>query len=187
MYLTNHMSMHKQGNAGLHQELEENEEVEDEDLDTPVILPSPLNLSSEKLDRRSAFLLDDGQQLILWIGKAVHHDEVAAIFGSANPQAVRPQLSNSAIAITNVHFLYVKQFALAPNDDPDSTQTRIYNIVDGVRSQKPYWQRLTITMEGTTMDPKFFSHFIEDKQRNTLSYYEFLQLLQRNVSTKAAK
>ena len=35
------------------------------------IMPEPLNLSSEKIDRHGAYLLEDGQNIFIWIGKQV--------------------------------------------------------------------------------------------------------------------
>jgi len=34
-------------------------------------MPEPLNLSSEKIDRHGAYLLEDGQNIFIWIGKQV--------------------------------------------------------------------------------------------------------------------
>jgi len=46
-----------------------------------VILPPVINLSSEKLDRGGIFLLDDGQYLLLWVGKLAAPEAVHALFG----------------------------------------------------------------------------------------------------------
>jgi protein transport protein SEC24 len=45
-----------------------------------VVLPPIINLTSEKLDRRSAYLLDDSQHLILWIGRQIQPDFVSSLF-----------------------------------------------------------------------------------------------------------
>jgi hypothetical protein len=39
------------------------------------------NLSSEKLDQSGIFLLDDGQYLLLWVGKLAAPEAVHALFG----------------------------------------------------------------------------------------------------------
>lgn len=35
------------------------------------IMPESLNLSSEKLERHGAYLLEDGQNIFIWIGRQV--------------------------------------------------------------------------------------------------------------------
>jgi hypothetical protein len=46
-----------------------------------VVLPPVNNLSSEKLDQSGIFLLDDGQYLLLWVGKLAAPEAVHALFG----------------------------------------------------------------------------------------------------------
>ena len=36
-----------------------------------IIMSEPLNLSSEKLERHGAYLLEDGQNIFIWIGRQV--------------------------------------------------------------------------------------------------------------------
>ena len=44
-------------------------------------LPSPLALSSEKLDPRGAYLLDDGLRFVLWLGKVLPPEFVKDLLG----------------------------------------------------------------------------------------------------------
>lgn len=46
-----------------------------------VVLPPTLNLSSEKLSRASAFLLDNGQEIFVWLGREVAAEIINALFG----------------------------------------------------------------------------------------------------------
>jgi len=54
-----------------------------------VILPPPLNASSEKLERRGIFLMEDSQIIFLWVGREVVPQLVADVFDLSNCQALR--------------------------------------------------------------------------------------------------
>jgi hypothetical protein len=45
-------------------------------------LPSPLALSSEKLDPRGAYLLNDGLRFVLWLGKVLPAEFVKDLLGA---------------------------------------------------------------------------------------------------------
>ena len=46
-----------------------------------VVLPNILNLSSEKMSRSGLFLMDNGQDLYVWMGKELPQDLFATLFG----------------------------------------------------------------------------------------------------------
>lgn len=47
------------------------------------ILPTPVALASEVLDTRGCYLLDDGQILICWVGRAASAELLQDLFGTA--------------------------------------------------------------------------------------------------------
>jgi protein transport protein SEC24 len=47
----------------------------------PVLLPPPLPLSGNFIDSRGVFLVDNGQRLLLWVGKAVQPELLEEMFG----------------------------------------------------------------------------------------------------------
>lgn len=49
--------------------------------DGPAGLPAPLALTSEKLDPRGAYMLNDGLRFILWLGKVLPADFVKQVLG----------------------------------------------------------------------------------------------------------
>ncbi len=52
--------------------------------------PAVLTLSSEKLDRQGAFLLDNGEVLLLWVGKAISIEFLQQVFGLSSLDGVDP-------------------------------------------------------------------------------------------------
>ena len=66
--------------------------------DTTIVnLPPPLNLSSEKLDRRGVYLVEDGESMILWVAKLAPPELIQAIFGKWKRQFIQNELMNLPI------------------------------------------------------------------------------------------
>eukprot|EP00005_Dracoamoeba_jomungandri_P012792 CAMPEP_0174270286 /NCGR_PEP_ID=MMETSP0439-20130205/43913_1 /TAXON_ID=0 /ORGANISM="Stereomyxa ramosa, Strain Chinc5" /LENGTH=642 /DNA_ID=CAMNT_0015359519 /DNA_START=782 /DNA_END=2707 /DNA_ORIENTATION=- len=115
-------------------------------------MPPVGNLSKEKLDRAGMYLLADGQKLLLWVSSQCNPSFVQQIFGV-------PVLDDN-------HLRLVEQ--------DNEMSRRVMAIVGYIRQYYPGFQQLYVIREGDPMQEEFFSHFIEDRSRNLLSYYEFL-------------
>ncbi|CAG8709270.1 14480_t:CDS:10, partial [Acaulospora morrowiae] len=65
-----------------------------------IIMPQPMNLSSEKFERNGAYLLEDGQNIFIWIGRQVSPQLCADLLNANSYEEVRsgkatlPQLDN---------------------------------------------------------------------------------------------
>jgi hypothetical protein len=57
--------------------------------DEGVLLPAPLNLTSERLDRHGLYLIEDGQNMFLWVGRAAVPALVNDAFGLGSYEEVR--------------------------------------------------------------------------------------------------
>eukprot|EP01125_Pyxidicula_operculata_P014797 TRINITY_DN4973_c0_g1_i1.p1 TRINITY_DN4973_c0_g1~~TRINITY_DN4973_c0_g1_i1.p1 ORF type:complete len:818 (-),score=253.42 TRINITY_DN4973_c0_g1_i1:19-2472(-) len=136
-----------------------------------VVLPAPVNLSSEKIERNGIFLLDNGHQFLLWIAKAVD-----------------PQLLLDLTGTDNFNELDVSRLAIDsdPNQPVNTLKNRIVSVINSLRVGRANYQSVHIIKEGSGGDIYFFSHFIEDRTNTVYSYYEFLVQLQRTVSTKSS-
>ncbi len=49
--------------------------------DEQIVLPPTLNLSSERLEKNGIFLVEDGQQIYMWVGKQTNPDQLSQLFG----------------------------------------------------------------------------------------------------------
>jgi len=133
--------------------------------DGSVALPPLLNLSSEKLDRAGAFLLEDGQSLYLWVGKQIHPGFLAEVFGVP------------ALEALDIHQTRLPQLE-------NSLSGRINAIISVVRASRPTFMTLQFVREGDAKEHKFFSYFIEDRTKTIHSYYEFLMNLHQRIQSK---
>jgi protein transport protein SEC24 len=54
-----------------------------------VILPTPLPLTSERLERHGLYLIEDGQTIFLWVGRDAVPRLVMDVFNLPNYEALR--------------------------------------------------------------------------------------------------
>lgn len=57
--------------------------------DDGVLLPPPMNLTSERLDRHGLYLIEDGQNMFLWVGRAAVPALINDAFGLGSYEEVR--------------------------------------------------------------------------------------------------
>jgi len=125
------------------------------------LAPNALNLSSEKIDRTCVYLLDNGRYWLMYI-----------------PHSVPPTFFQTVFNVESFDHLDPNITKLPGIDTPQSKQLRSF-----MREKQP----LTLIKEGDIKEKYFFSLFVEDKARNSPSYYEFLITLNNAVQSKLKK
>ncbi|CAG8554291.1 7755_t:CDS:10 [Diversispora eburnea] len=145
------------------------------------IMPQPLNLSSEKLDRSGAYLLEDGQNIFIWIGRQVD-----------------PRLCADLLNVRSYEEVRAGKTTLPQLDNLFSQ--RVNSIIGKTRESRRgvYHPHLYIVKEDG--DPSirlwFLSHIIEDRTDTVMSYHQWLGTLKdktfrerigRKTSTKFQK
>ncbi|OQR85168.1 protein transporter Sec24 [Achlya hypogyna] len=121
-------------------------------------LPPVVNLSVERLNTEGAFLLDDTVSLHLWLGRSVS-----------------PRLLQSLFGTESIDGVDVRELQLAePTDD---LGTRVHNILEALRQDRPGFLKLHVLREGSPGEGRFFWKLVEDRASfngGTYSYAEFL-------------
>ncbi|KAI8354974.1 putative ER to Golgi transport-related protein [Mortierella sp. GBAus27b] len=129
-------------------------------------LPTALNLSSERLSRAGLFMLEDGQNIFLWIGRDVVPQLCMDLFGVPNYESIRGGKTT------------------LPTLETDFNQ-RVNLIVGKTREMRrtAYYPQLYLIKEDG--DPAlrlwFLSHLIEDRSEPIMSYYQYLGHLKDRV------
>jgi len=135
--------------------------------DAGVILPHPLPLSSERLERHGLFLIEDGQNIFLWVGR----DAV-------------PQLVMDVFDLASYADLMSGKRSLPVLDNPFSQ--RVNAIIGKVREARrgPYYPHLYIVKEDgdAALRQWALSCLVEDRLEATQSYGQFLGMLKDKVS-----
>jgi len=133
------------------------------DQDGQINLPPALNLSSEKMDRKSPFLLDNGYVLSLYVPKTIPLELLQPLFGVTRVDQVEilPVLENEV-------------------------NMRARSLVEALRRIHHQFLRVEIIREGDRNEANFLLYLIEDRSRNITSYAEFMVQLQRSVTSKSS-
>ena len=132
-----------------------------------ILLPQVLNLSVERLSSDGIFLLDNGVDMFLWVGRTVDPTCINALFGIHSLEGVD---GNQLILQRSGNDLASRLDAVvkALRDDPAET----YLIA----------AKVTIVREGdAALEARFFWHMVEDRASfngGTYNYQEFMEFVQ---------
>jgi len=108
-------------------------------------LPGILNLSSDRLTSDGIFLLDNGYDLFMWIGRNVHTQILNSVFGV-------PALDN------------VDSSQLRVESQTSDLSSRIDAVIAALRSERTRYMQLHFVREGDGYAEAFFARFlVEDR------------------------
>jgi protein transport protein SEC24 len=133
--------------------------------DTAHTLPAVLNLSSEKLERRNMYLMDNNLTLTLYIPKQVNPAVIYEVFGVDQLALVEPGPTRLPVLNTELN-------------------NNLRNLITLLERRANKVMRLDVIREGDPAEPVFLINLIEDRNRAITSYYEFMVQLQRSVAAK---
>jgi len=136
----------------------------------PFVMPPTLELSIEKLDQRSVFLLDNGQSFYLWVGSLTDPSILNALF-NINSLAEVDQ-SNSQLQLIRL--------------ENDLSQ-RVNNIVDRLRRGRSGYTWLYAFKEKDPNERKFFSQLVHDRFPDSNSFREYVTELKNIVTQRRGK
>ncbi|CAH1759678.1 6947_t:CDS:10 [Entrophospora sp. SA101] len=136
--------------------------------DGTIIMPEPLNLSSEKIERHGAYLLEDGQNIFIWLGRQVV-----------------PQLCVDLLSVNSYEEVRTGKATLPLIDNPFSQ--RVNAIIGKTRESRRgvYYPHLYIVKEDGEPSLRlwFLSHIIEDRTDTVMSYPQWLAHLKDKVNS----
>ncbi|CAK9081361.1 Protein transport protein Sec24-like At3g07100 [Durusdinium trenchii] len=123
-------------------------------------LPEMLNLTSESMTQDGVYLLEDGESMYMWIGRAVDTSFLQAVFGTGSFEQMDVLAAESMAGTRG-----------------DPLSEKIANILRQVRAERPTpFLQLQILRQGDPKEAKFFAALIEDRTVGMQSTYtEFLQ------------
>ncbi|KAF9346231.1 COPII subunit [Mortierella sp. AD094] len=136
--------------------------------DNGIEMPMPMNLSSERLERGGLFMLEDSQNIFLWIGRDAVPQLCMDLFGVPNYESIRGGKTT------------------LPSLESDFNQ-RVNLIVGKSREMRrsSYYPQLYVIKEDG--DPAlrlwFLSHLIEDRAEPIMSYHQYLGHLKDRVNS----
>ncbi|KAG2228581.1 hypothetical protein INT48_000001 [Thamnidium elegans] len=135
-----------------------------------VVFPPALNLTSENLEVHGCYLLENGQNIYLWVGRNVV-----------------PQLCTDLFDVKTYEGLKGGKITLPVLDTP--LNRKVNTLVGKLREMRRgnYYPTLYLVKEDG--DPYlrlwFLAHLIEDRTDNIMSYQQFLQHIKDRVSSSS--
>ncbi|WWC85222.1 protein transporter SEC24 [Kwoniella dendrophila CBS 6074] len=130
-------------------------------------LPLTLNLTSEKLERHGLFLIEDGQNIFLWVG----HEAV-------------PRLIQDVFDLPNYQELKGGKSTLPNLDNPFSQ--RVNNIINKIRESRRGVYKPHLYIVKSDAEPALrswaLSLLIEDRMDHMSSYAQYLTTVKNKVS-----
>jgi protein transport protein SEC24 len=133
--------------------------VPSDNMDEPAVagpdrirLPSILNLSSERLTSDGIYLLENGHDMYMWVGRAVNHAILNMLFGLQTLEGA--DLSQLNILPANSEY-----------------SVRVDAILRALRSERSRYMQLHFIREGDGFAEAYFSRFlVEDRLQYLYKY-----------------
>jgi protein transport protein SEC24 len=129
-------------------------------------IPPCMWLSSEKLNQDGAYLLEDGQEILIWIGRQLPVETLRDLFGTENVDDI------------------VSTRATIPNLDTPASKA-LNSFVNAIRKQRGAFMRARILKRGDTLEALFYNRLSEDRSPAGMSYVEFLCHCHRLIMNKS--
>lgn len=132
--------------------------------DDESLIPAPIPLSSEHLTDDGVFLLENGEDCLIYVGNLVNSDVLQQLFGVPSVDKIPAQ------------------FVLQQFDNELSK--KVNDVVNEIRSQRSSYLRLQLCKKGDPSGLLFLSYMVEDKTPSGPSYVEFLVHIHRQIQNK---
>ncbi|CAA2975078.1 transport Sec24-like At4g32640 [Olea europaea subsp. europaea] len=127
-------------------------------------IPPPIPLSSEDISDEGIYLLENGEDCLIYVGNSVSLDILQRLFGISSIEEIP------------------NQYVLQQYDNPLSK--KLNDVVNEIRRQRCSYLRLKLCRKGDPSGMMFFSYMVEDKTPSGLSYVEFLVHIHRQIQNK---
>jgi protein transport protein SEC24 len=124
--------------------------------------PPKLHLSAERLDSRSMFLMDTGPNIFIYVGSNVNPCVLQNVFGFKSVN----EIPDSCYEL--------------PKTDTPSNEV-LHEFIDSINEDKPFPSTIQIIRDTSQWRSLIIQRLVDDRNENSLSYYEFLQHLRTQV------
>ncbi len=130
-------------------------------------LPDFLPLSAEHLDSAGVYVLENGYDIFLFVGRDVAPAAIEQLLGTSSLQSIDPAT-----------------FADLPQqNNPLSKQTR--ELIAQIRRQRRSYMHMRLVVKGHPYETLFYSALVEDRHLSSgVSYVEYLCFLHRQIQNK---
>ncbi|KAF0896612.1 hypothetical protein E2562_026314 [Oryza meyeriana var. granulata] len=132
--------------------------------DDDSLIPTPLMLNSENIREDGIYLLENGEDGLIYVGNLVDPTILEQIFGVSSLAALPSQV-------------VLEQF-------DNELSRKVNEVINEIRRQRCSYLRLRLCRRGEPSGDFFRSFLVEDKAPGGLSYVEFLVHVHRQIQSK---
>ena len=129
-------------------------------------LPATTWLSAEKLEQDGSYLLEDGREMFLWVGRATSREALRETFG-----------------VEHVDALGTASHGVVPRLDTNANKS-LNALIDALRRMRSSYMRLRVLRRGDARENAYYRRLIEDRSPAGQSYVEFLCHVHRLIQNK---
>lgn len=144
----------------IHNLEEQSTVITDEEETIPI--PPLLQLSARSLDSDGAYLLDQGEHMIILVCSSVNLDFLNYALGISDYNSIPDQMYELPV-LENIH------------------NQRLHSFINYLNDDKPFAATMQIMRDDSHFRHSFFDRLIEDRIETALSYHEFLQHIKTQV------
>ncbi|KAH8548969.1 Sec23/Sec24 trunk domain-containing protein [Umbelopsis sp. PMI_123] len=150
------------------------QEVGSTDENGQFIMPPALNLSSEKLERYGAYLLENGQDMFLWLGKDVVPQLCMDLLGAPNIEAVKTGLVTDLPELSNPFSALVSKLIAHIRSSRRGAEYLALHIVKEEGDQGLRGQFLSLLLEDRLLSAPNIAGMHQENANAGMSYYQWL-------------
>lgn len=130
-----------------------------------VVLPATCPASLVLLHDTGAYLIDNGQVLVLWVGRMVARDWAMDVLGGEvqqlDPAALQVEPSRGS-----------------------PLSVRVNRLLAALRSRRPTYQQCFVVRQGSPLEVHVMPYLVEDRMPAVPSYSDFMMVLHKGVLSK---
>ncbi|KAH0473601.1 MAG: uncharacterized protein KVP18_001204 [Porospora cf. gigantea A] len=129
-------------------------------------VPQPLPATSGSMSQEKVYLTDDGDTVMIWIGRAVSPDWLHGVFGVSSLEKLSPEVAPGMIGVTD-----------------DRLGVNVLALLESLRAEAiPNALRVVVYRQGDANEYRFFLSLVEDRSQSVvLSLTELLQKVNPRV------
>ncbi|KAL7753856.1 COPII coat Sec23p-Sfb3p heterodimer component [Sorochytrium milnesiophthora] len=129
-------------------------------------LPPAVRISYERLDPSGVYLLENGLQMTIWIGRGVSGDYLESLFGASSQDAVDIRMRTLPV-LKNAH------------------SERVRAIVNAVCVKYNRLMSIQLVRQGIDQaEIEFMNALVEDKNNDTMNYVDYLCFIHKQIHSE---
>jgi len=130
-----------------------------------VAVPGSVSLSCEKLEAQGAYLVENGESMVVWVGRECPQSFIEQVFGIPGI----PENESSRLI-------------LEPRGN--ALSAKVCTIVDHLRQQRPSCPAVTVVQQRDALEGVVMCYLVEDRQAHIVSYVDFLCHVHSQIQSK---